>query len=119
MSAGLQLRCLVLPNDDPELCSFVVEINRNYYVSELKEVIKSRVAPQLNNVFAPALPLWKCAIPMGQKIIQSVRLDGTDRHVSRIAGDCRLSELWSEELPSNTFHILAQAPGKFHLLKFS
>ena len=119
MSAGLQLRCLVLPNDDPKSCSFVVSIDSNYYVSELKQVIKTMTAPQLNNVFAPTLPLGKCAIPMGQEIVESVRLDGTDRRLSRIAGDCRLSELWSEELPSNTFHILVQAPGKFHLLKFS
>ena len=56
---------------------------------------------------------------MGQQIIESVRLDGTDRRLSRIAGDGRLSELWSEEPPSNTFHIMVQAPGKFHFLKFS
>jgi len=52
---------------------------------------------------------------MGQKIIESIQLDGTDDRLSHIAGDCRLSELWSEGLPSNTFHILAQAPGEFHL----
>ena len=118
MSAALQLRCLVLLNDDPELCSFVVSIDSSYYVSELKQVIKTRAAPRLNNVFAPTLPLWKCAIPMGQEMVKSVRLDDTDRRLSRIAGDCRLSELWSEEPPSNTVHILVQAPGKFHLLKF-
>ena len=108
----LELRCLVLPNDNPESSSFIVRTYSNYYVSDLKEAIKTKMT---NNVAAPTLPLWKCAIPMGQKIIETVRLDGTDDRIFRIAGDCRLSELWSEELPSNTFHILAEAPGKFYL----
>ncbi|EDR00963.1 uncharacterized protein LACBIDRAFT_312765 [Laccaria bicolor S238N-H82] len=108
--AGLLLRCFVLPSDDPESCSFVVRIDRNHYISELKQAIKTLAAPRLDNVFAPSLLLWKCAIPMGQEIIESVRLDGTDRSLDRITGDCRLSKLWSEELPSNTFHILVQAP---------
>ena len=111
----LELRCLVLPNDNPESSSFVVRTYSNYYVSDLKEAIKTKMTHQLNNIVAPTLPLWKCAIPMGQKIIETVRLDGTDDRISRIAGDCRLSEFWSEELPSNTFHILAEALGKFYL----
>jgi hypothetical protein len=111
----LVLHCLVLPNDNPESSSFVVRIYGKYHVSDLKAAIKTKMAPQLNNVSAPTLSLWKCAIPMGQKIIESVRLDGTDDRLSPIADDCQLSELWSEELPSNAFHILAQAPGDFHL----
>lgn len=109
--ASLELRCLVL-NDNPELLSFIVRIEDNYFVSELKQVIKTKAAPHLNNVFAPTLLLWKCAIPMEQDIIEDIRLDGTDRRISRIAGDHRLSELWSGDLPPNTIHILAQAPAE-------
>lgn len=61
------LRCLVLPTDDPESSSFVTRIDGDHLVSDLKERIKTKMAPQLNNVDAPTLLLWRCTIPMGQK----------------------------------------------------
>lgn len=44
----------------------------------------------------------------GTKIIESVRLDGTDVRISRIKGDCLVSQL---SIAGSYLHILAQTPG--------
>ncbi|EDR09961.1 uncharacterized protein LACBIDRAFT_325872 [Laccaria bicolor S238N-H82] len=74
------LRCLVLPTDDPESSSFVTRIDGDHLVHHSN----------------------------GTKIIESVRLDGTDVRISRIKGDCLVSQL---SIAGSYLHILAQTPG--------
>ena len=67
----LALNCLLL-NDDSKRPVFTVEIPETKNVSILKELIKEKKAPHLDDLAASDLILWKVRLPPGQPQILSL-----------------------------------------------
>jgi len=61
MADELRLNCWILGLDNAE--AFPVDILRSQTVGDLKNKIKEVMAPDLNQISAPSLGIWKVSSP--------------------------------------------------------
>ncbi|KAG0369009.1 hypothetical protein BGZ54_000640, partial [Gamsiella multidivaricata] len=108
MPEHLKLFCLV--SGDSVSRVFPVKVPSDDTVSDLKELIKAKKAPELDDIAADNLTLWHVSIPL---------TDGDDEHPvildtlndkKKLRPATDLSEVFSEEIPRKTVNILVQRP---------
>ncbi|PPQ82207.1 hypothetical protein CVT26_009201 [Gymnopilus dilepis] len=107
---SISLNCLVL-GDSPELL-FDVTIPKSEKVAVLKEYIKRKNTPRLDNVHAPHLEMWQVSLPVDG-------LDARPEHISTMLTDDRklrlpnkrLSTIFKDGDPDDDFvHIIVKVP---------
>ncbi|KAI8594854.1 hypothetical protein EDD21DRAFT_65187, partial [Dissophora ornata] len=102
----LNFFCLV----NGESTSFPVEIDSTKTIGDLKDAIKAKKAPRLDDVAADELILWRVSIPLVPKkdrknislsdVLSKEELDETDD----------LSHVFKVMPPKKTIHIIVQRP---------
>jgi len=109
----LCLVCLISPDDKPDEHLFVVKMNDDDTVSQLKKLIKDDYPHRLRNVDAPDLVLWKCSIPDDndlQKTLETIRFEVPDARLCHLRPSSKISEYFATTLPGKTIHILVEVP---------
>ena len=114
-TVNLNLRCLILPDDDPSVHVFLINIHSDREVDELKDAIKLKRSNRLKNFDAADLLLWKCSIPRDENLkatLSSLRLDRTDDHgPTFLSVDEQLSLYFQDDaIPTKNIQILVQLP---------
>jgi len=97
------LNCFVL--GDNEKREFPVEIARDKNVGILKDEIKKRQAPRLDDIVASDLDLWMVNRPIDDPASKNPQA-GPPLRVNK-----KLSSLWDGDPSDDDLHILVKAPG--------
>ncbi|KAF9580333.1 hypothetical protein BGW38_003059, partial [Lunasporangiospora selenospora] len=109
------LFCLV----DGEATSnaFSVKAPSSDTVDDLKNLIKTALAPQFNDIAAKDLSLWRVSLPIvdneddDDENETSILLGNVNKKDKKKLGPAtRLSKVFPEELPEETIHIIVQRP---------
>ncbi|KAF9088772.1 hypothetical protein BGX27_002629 [Mortierella sp. AM989] len=107
----LTLFCLV----DGEANAFSVEIEPTKTVDALKKLIKTEIPDTFNGVDAKDLTLWRVMIPDNDdNDEQPILIDSVpDKKKLKTCRD--LSDVFENQPPKNTIHIIAQRPPQDHV----
>ena len=103
------LRLLCYLRGDDRSNAFVVNIDEDEFVADLRKAIKERKSPKFNDIPANSLTLWKASVPYSlnlKKEVEALNLvDDDSLHPPDI-----LSEIFSSGLKSNSVHIIIDRP---------
>jgi len=109
--------CLIWPDERPNPRVVEVEIDDNRTVARLQKLIKGEYDHRLHKVDASDLVLWKCFIPVDDKLqetLATVRFDVPDARLHHLPSTSRLSKYFDTGLPDETIHILVEVPALGH-----
>jgi hypothetical protein len=111
----LRLVCLIWPNDDPDEHIVVVEVDNNQPVAFVKELIKLKHAPVLDELASYDLVLWKCSgLPDDDNLEESLKtlqFNGVDDRLVHLNARLQISQyLGNKDLSKEPIHILVQLP---------
>ena len=106
----LTLFCLV----DGESTSFSVDIDTSKTVDHLKDLIKTALSPQCDDIAAKDLTLWHVSIPVDYDDDDDripIVLDNVNNKDKKKLRETReLSEVFPAKPPKNTIHVIVQRP---------
>jgi Crinkler effector protein N-terminal domain len=110
----LSINCLLLGSGSSEV--FTVEILKTKSVYFLKERIKEKLSPHLNDVDTSDLTIWKVSLP-ADTISPALTVDGVKESQSLLPWE-EISSIFGEALVDGYVHILVQppSPGAYHKL---
>ncbi|KAG0196583.1 hypothetical protein BGX28_009960 [Mortierella sp. GBA30] len=104
----ITLFCVVIGEHNSN--AFSVEILATKTVDHLKKLIKVAKAPKFDDVAADELTLWSTSIPISVDEEESaVVLDTQDKKM-RLHPASELSEVFGDNLPKKTIHIIVHRP---------
>ncbi|KAG0226343.1 hypothetical protein BGW42_003750 [Actinomortierella wolfii] len=103
MSSLIRLFCLL--DGNPSSNAFPVHIDRDKTIGELKDEIKSKLTPDLDNTPAHKLTLFQVSIhdEDGDSPI-------TIKHKTKLVPMSKISSVFDDNPPEDTIHILIQLP---------
>ncbi|KAF9163681.1 hypothetical protein DFQ26_002274, partial [Actinomortierella ambigua] len=92
--------------------AFPVKISPDDSIGDLKNLIKAKIPDTLNGVDAKDLTLWHVSNPASEDNDEiSIRIDNViSDHKKKLNPLTRLTEVFPEELPEETIHIIVQRP---------
>ncbi|CAO3568650.1 unnamed protein product [Mortierella alpina] len=111
----LTLFCLV--SGEPTSNAFSVKIHFTDTVDDLKNLVKTALSPQFDDIAAKDLTLWRVAHPViAANKHQPVLLNAIDSHTELDPTD-DISEVFEQQPPKKTIHIIVQRPpqGDLHV----
>jgi len=81
-------------------------------VDHLKNLIKTKKAPEFDDIAADKLTLWRVSIPIVDDDDEPpILLDNvTDEDKKRLGPAMRLSKVFSKDLPEEMIHIIVERP---------
>ncbi|EDR00458.1 uncharacterized protein LACBIDRAFT_334116 [Laccaria bicolor S238N-H82] len=112
----LRLMCLLWPDDKPDEHIVEVELDNNWTVAFLKDMIKDNHAHGLADVDSCNLVLWKCScIPDDDNLEQTLKtlqFDGSDERLVRLTSTHQqISQYFrDQDLSKEPIHILVELP---------
>ncbi|KAI0295587.1 hypothetical protein B0F90DRAFT_1143902 [Multifurca ochricompacta] len=130
MAAALTLFCLAIDNQKAFIGDvFDVEIQANSLVSRLKDAIKVKMTPRLDNLAANELILWKLSTPLSidpetstistvKKTIRDIDLPSAEDDKAGLGNGTvqalyptkRLSNYWNNIPNEDHLHLVIQVP---------
>ena len=104
---SITLLCLVKGNTLTN--AFSVKISRDEPISELKDAIKAKKAPEFDNFPADKLKLWKVTIPGDQddQLRNLILQDGDELLAIR-----KISKYFPDSPPEEHIHVIVKLPRK-------
>lgn len=108
----MKLLCYVR-GDNPRY-TFIVNINEDKTVSELKDTIKEKKRPNFDDIPADSLSLWKASVPINRDLkecVEALNLVDEDSLYSHEI----LSDIFSSGLEEKSVHIIVERPNSGEL----
>ena len=104
---SITLFCLVKGNTTAN--AFSVKISRDEPISELKDAIKAKKAPEFDNFPADRLKLWKKEIPDDQDdLLSNLTLNDGDE----LLATKKISKYFPDSPPEEHIHVIVKLPRK-------
>ncbi|KAI8354512.1 hypothetical protein B0O80DRAFT_60774 [Mortierella sp. GBAus27b] len=101
--------CLV--NGMSSSSAFSVDVDPSATIYDLKEAIKAKKSNDFKDIDADRLTLWRVSIPIINDDENPILLDGVGSGDKKKLGPAdELSDVFKEEPPKKTIHILIQCP---------
>ncbi|KAG0196582.1 hypothetical protein BGX28_009959 [Mortierella sp. GBA30] len=105
---NITLVCVV--NGHPAKDAFKVETEPSKSIDHLKKLIKVAKAPKFDDVAADELTLWSTSIPIIVEEEESAIILDTQDKKTRLHPASELSEVFGDNLPKKTIHIIVHRP---------
>ncbi|KAK3807515.1 MAG: hypothetical protein JOS17DRAFT_571093 [Linnemannia elongata] len=107
MSDELRLICLIA--GEPSSNAFSIKASSALIVDELKNLIKTALSPQFDDIAAKDLTLWRVTIPDDDDDDLPVLLDSVPEK-KKLKATTKLFKVFNTDLPDDTIHLILQSP---------
>jgi len=100
-----------LQNGEGPSRTFSVEMDPTKTVDHLKNLIKTKKAPEFDDIAADKLTLWRVSIPFTDGDELPILLDKVvDKDKKKLRPVTRLSKVFPTDIPEETINIIVQRP---------
>ncbi|KAK3836317.1 MAG: hypothetical protein J3R72DRAFT_203497 [Linnemannia gamsii] len=93
--------------------AFPVENESSKTTGDLKDLIKAKEAPRLDDVDANKFTLWQVSVPINgndNNNLSVLLVNVPDKDRKKLGPATRLSKVFPEDLPDETVHLIVQRP---------